>query len=103
MQRNLTKDWERMSDEKFNLEEITTPEERSGFGMSVLVAVTKKYDELKRREKLLEEQLKIARNFMDMLAIHYNHPMHDHNWAYYVFEKAKTANNAIDKLESNKP
>lgn len=39
---------------------------------------------------------------MDMVAIHYNHPMHDHNWAYYVFEKAKAAHNAIEKLE-NKP
>lgn len=49
----------------------------------------------------LREQLKIARNFMDTVAIHYNHPMHDHNWANYVFEKAKQANTAIEKL--NKP
>lgn len=57
---------------------------------------------LEYEKEKLQSQLKIARNFMDMVAIHYNHPMHDNNWAYYVFEKAREAHNAIEKLE-NKP
>jgi len=59
-------------------------------------------EDFKTKITHLENQLEIARGFMDFVAIHYNHPMHDHNWAYYVFEKAKAAHNAIEKLE-NKP
>jgi ATP-dependent protease ClpP protease subunit len=33
------------------------------------------------------EKLAVAKLALELTVKHYEHPMHDHNWAYYLFEK----------------
>lgn len=48
----------------------------------------------------LRKQLEVARKYAEMIKAHYQHPKHDHNWAYYAKEQAEKALKEIEENET---